>query len=290
MTKQKFKRKEGPSLEEKVQELVNTLEEGVLNFSYSFEEYKAILEMQALMPHYSFRNVLLAKIQYPHGRFFASFNHWNELGRRVKKGSKAIKILGPRFKKVVNEDGEEESRLIGFLTLPVFAYEQTEGDPLPIDRIKIELEGDCPEAREIINMAEMICMKDDCPVTYGDAKGANGYYVPATHSIVISDTLSVNHRAKTLVHELVHSKVHRYDCSSTQSEKEIVAEGTAFVVCSFFGLDTSDYSFRYVKGWSDNKHESPLIKYGSQISDISRAIINEFKELKESSDIHTIVA
>lgn len=273
----------GPSAEEKVKELVSILEDGVKNFSYSPEEYMALLEMKALMPNYSFRNIMVAKAQYPHGSFFASLKRWNELGRKVKKGSKSIKIFKPNFKKVLNDDGEEESKLFGFLTVPVFEYSQTEGEPLPIEKVHIKLEGDCPEARSIINYAETLAKQDHCPVTYGDAQGANGYYAPATHEIVVSDSLSINHRCKTLVHELVHSRVHRYDQASSASEKEVVAEGSAFVVCSFFGLDTSDYSFRYVKSWS-KKDEEALIKYGSQICDIAGKIIKDFKALIESNE------
>lgn len=156
----------------------------------------------------------------------------------------------------------------------------TEGEPLPIEKVHIKLDGDCPEAREIIGYAEKIAENDNCPITYGDANGANGYYSPANHNIVVSDSLSINHRCKTLVHELVHSKVHRYDRNSSATEKEVVAEGTAYVVCSFFGLDTSDYSFRYVKSWSQNDEDS-LVRYGSQICEISGKIINEFKKLME---------
>lgn len=265
------------SVKERVEELSKTLEEGVLNFSYTPEQFAAMMEMKALMPNYSFRNLMVAKAQFPHATYLASFRRWNELGRKVKKGAKAIWIFAPRFKKVENEDGVEENKLIGFITVPVFDVAQTEGEPLPIDRVKIELEGDSPEARRIIEYATAIAEKDNCPVYYGDAEGANGYYVPALHQIVIDETLSINQRAKTLVHELVHSKVHRYDTQSSRQEKEVVAEGTAFVVCTFFGLDTSDYSFQYVYSW--DKEGEKLMKYGTQICEIAGNIIREFQEL-----------
>ncbi|KZE67948.1 LtrC [Fictibacillus phosphorivorans] len=280
-SKKKWKKKDGPSVQEKVEELVSILEVGVKNFSYDPEVFKAILEMKALMPNYSFRNIMVAKSQFPNASFIASYKRWQELGRNVKKGAKSLKIFKPNFKKAKNEDGSQsnEVQLVGFLTVPVFAYEQTEGEPLPIDKAKITLDGDCPEARHIIEIAERIAAEDNCPVSYGDAEGSNGYYVPSLHEIVVEESLSINHRCKTLVHELVHSRVHRHDDKSTRSEKEVVAEGSAFVVCSFFGLDTSDYSFGYVKGWSDD--EEALVKYGSQICDISGRIINDFKKLME---------
>lgn len=276
------KKRQTKTIQEKVEELAEVLKRGVENFSYTPEEFAALLEMKALMPHYSFRNILVAKAQYPNATFLASFKRWNELGRKVKKGSKAIRIFAPRFKKVENEDGEEETQLIGFIAVPVFDYSQTEGEPLPIDKIKINLEGDCPEARKIIKWAEIIAKRDECPVIYGDANGANGYYVPTFHEIVIEQSLSINHRAKTLVHELVHSKIHRYDTKSSTQEKEVVAEGTAFIVCKFLGLDTSDYSFRYVYSWGgkDEAGES-LMKYGTQIIDTAGKLIQEFVSLME---------
>lgn len=118
--------KEGPSVEERVQELVSILDDGIKNFMYSPDEFKALLEMKALMPNYSFRNILVAKTQYPNASFIASFKRWNELGRKVKKGAKAIKIFKPNFKKVKDENGitSDEAKLVGFLTVPVFCYEQ----------------------------------------------------------------------------------------------------------------------------------------------------------------------
>jgi antirestriction protein ArdC len=273
------------TVKERVEELAAVLEEGVKNFQYTPEELKALLEMKALMPTYSFRNILVAKAQFPYATFLASLKRWNELGRKVKKGSKAIRIFAPRFKKIEDEEtGEEKQVLIGFITVPVFALEQTEGEPLPIDRIKINLEGDSPEARRIIRIAEMIAGRDGCRVTYRDAMGANGYYQPATHEIVVDESLSMNQRCKTLVHELVHSKVHRQHTRSSTAEKEIVAEGTAFIVCSYFGLDTSDYSFRYVYSWKDRKDENPLMTYGTQICEIAQKIIEEFQTLMEYTE------
>ncbi|WP_269920043.1 ArdC family protein [Caldifermentibacillus hisashii] len=280
-----FEQKKGKkSIQERVEELALVLEEGVANFSYTPEEYIALLEMKALMPHYSFRNIIIAKAQFPHASYLASLKRWNELGRKVKKGSKAIKIFAPRFKKVVEEDGEEKNELVGFIPVPVFAYEQTEGEPLPIDKVRITLEGDSPVARNIIECAEILASKDQCPITYGDARGANGFYVPATHEIVVEESLSMNHRCKTLVHELVHSRVHRHDTTSSSTEKEVVAEGTAFIVCSYFGLDTSDYSFRYVYSWKDKKDENPLMKYGQQICTIAGKLINEFQLVMEQKE------
>ncbi|MDC3424379.1 ArdC-like ssDNA-binding domain-containing protein [Aquibacillus sp. 3ASR75-11] len=283
MSKKGWKNKGNrPTQKERVEELLETLEEGVLNFMRSPEQLKAILEMKALMPSYSFRNLIVAKAQLPHASFIASFKRWNELGRKVKKGQKALRIFAPRFVKAKDEEKSngEDYKLIGFITVPVFDYTQTEGDPLPIDKVKIALEGDCPEAREIISLAEKVAEADNCPITYGDTGVANGFYSPMEHSITVSSELSINHRCKTLVHELVHSIVDRFNLKSSKKEQEVVAEGTAFVVCSYFGLDTSDYSFQYVKSWSKEDDEA-VMKFGTKICDTAAKIIQQFEALKE---------
>jgi antirestriction protein ArdC len=279
----KKKRKyNGPTQKERVTELLNTLEDGVVNFLPDPEKFKAVLEMKALMPHYSMRNIIVAKAQLPHASFLAGYKRWNELGRQVIKGEKALRIFAPRFKKEKDkETGKEETKMVGFITVPVFDYSQTEGDPLPIDKIKIKLEGDSPEAREIIQLAEQVAENDNCSITYGTTGNARGFYEPLRHAITVNDQLSVNHRCKTLVHELVHSKVDHIDNirKTTAKEREVVAEGTAFIICSYFGLDTSNYSFEYVKGWGKGE-DNPVMKYTERIFDTATMLINEFEEEK----------
>ena len=127
-----MKKKVGKSLEEKkqeVEELLGKLQEGVENFRYEPEYYKAILDMQALMPSYSFRNLILIQKQCPHASYVASFNQWKKLERYVRKGERALRILAPRFKQVEDEVTKKtEQKLIGFMTVPVFNVTQTEGE------------------------------------------------------------------------------------------------------------------------------------------------------------------
>jgi len=284
MAKKAEKRRTAEEKKEQVEQLLQSLEEGVKNFEYSPEKYMAIMKMQALMPHYSFRNIMLAKLQLPNACFIASFKRWKELGRNVIKGEKAIRILAPRFKKEVDElSGEDELKLIGFLGVPVFDVTQTEGEPLPIDRINLTLDGSSEEAIQIFEWVKILAKEDDCPVTLKKISGANGYYSLTDHEIVVDCDLSINHRAKTGVHELVHSRVHRNIKGTTAEERECVAEGVAFVCCSYFGLDTSEYSFEYVKGWSKDGGES-LMKYGEIIQKTANALIQDFERVAMSSN------
>lgn len=277
MAKKAFKRRTAEEKKEQVEQLLQTLEEGVENFQCDPDNYRALLEMQALMPNYTFRNIMLAKLQLPDARYLASFKRWKELGRDIILGEKALRILAPRFMKVEDElTGEEKQQLIGFLGVPVFDVSQTHGDPLPIDRIKLTLEGESAEAVQIFNWVKMLAVEDDCPVLLKKVHGANGYYSLTEHEIVVDETLSINQRAKTGVHELVHSRVHRKIEGTTAPERECVAEGTAYIVCTYFGLDTSDYSFEYVKGWSKAGGE-PLMKYGEIIQKTAQSIIQDFE-------------
>ncbi|WP_157638530.1 ArdC-like ssDNA-binding domain-containing protein [Bacillus sp. NRRL B-14911] len=283
MTKAAFKRRTVDEKKEQVEKLIQSLDEGVKNFTYNPGRFKALLEMQALMPKYTFRNIMLARIQLPEAQFIASFNRWKELGRNVKKGERSLRILAPRFKKVKDEiTGEEETKLIGFLGVPVFDVSQTEGDPLPADRIKLTLDGESQEAVDIFEWVKELAKEDDCPVTIKHADGANGYYSITNHAIVVDSKLSINHRAKTGVHELVHSRVHRNINGTTATERECVAEGVAFIVCSYFGLDTSDYSFEYVNGWSKDGGES-LMKYGDIMQKTANLLIEDFERVAEKS-------
>ncbi|WP_066412774.1 ArdC family protein [Sutcliffiella cohnii] len=264
------------SKKERVEQLTKILEKGVVDFQYDPEEFKALLRMKALMPNYSFRNLLVAKAQFPDVSFIAPFKRWSELGRKIIKGEQAIRIFAPQFKKVEDSTDKDVYKIIGYVSVPVFDVSQTEGEPLPIDEINLRLEGDCPEAREIIQMVEDV---SDCTITYGNTGVANGFYNQVAHSITVSEKLSINHRAKTLVHEFVHSRCHQLGDNSTAMEREVVAEGCAFIVCNYFGLDTSDYSFRYVKGWSQGNADA-LMQFGTQICDVSSKIIHQFEQWK----------
>ncbi|MER2009697.1 MAG: ArdC family protein [Psychrobacillus sp.] len=279
MAKKYTNRRTAEEKQEQVEGLLKTLEEGVLNFQYDPEKFKALLKMQSLMYSYSFNNVMLIKQQFPNATYVASFARWKNLNRNVRKGEKAIRVLAPRLKKEIDEiTGEEQSKLIGFIATPVFDVSQTEGEPLPIEAFTLELNGESDEAIKIFEWVKLLAEEDDCPVQIGFANGACGYYSPMKHEIMIDESLSINHRAKTAVHELVHSRVHRYSTNTSKEEKESVAEGVAFIICSYFGLDTSDYSFEYVRGWSSDNGES-LKKYCQIIQKTAQVLITDFERV-----------
>lgn len=281
--KKNYKGRTAEEKKEEVEKLLKQLDVGVQNFEYDPEKFKLILEMQALMPTYSFRNIMLIAGQMKSATFVASFNNWKTLNRFVTKGQKSIRILAPQFiKDKCEKTGEEKSKLIGFYPVPVFDVSQTDGEPLPIDKAKLKLDGESDEAVRIFKWTQTLALEDNCPVHIAFANGANGYYSPDSHEIVLDPSLSVNHLAKTAVHELVHSRVHRYShVNTTPQEMECVAEGVAYIICSYFNLDTSDYSFGYVKGWSGDEGAS-LMKYGQTIQQTANELISDFERVSSS--------
>ena len=241
----------------KTKELVQKLHEGVQGVFQS-ERFQQWLKLQARFHDYSAANTLLILLQKPEAKQVAGFQTWKKLGRKVKKGEKGIAILAPLVKKVKTEDESEletaeEQYISGFRTVYVFDVRQTEGDELP--ELAREMEGNSLEAAALVDKLYLIADNLGLRViTYTEGhRGAMGYFNPVKQEIGLKHS-SQDQMAKTLLHELAHVLTKNPDY--TYQQGEIIAEGTAFVVATYFGLDTSNYSFEYVAGWS-SRQERP---------------------------------
>lgn len=248
-----------------IEEITKKLEEGVQGI-YEGDGYKTFLEVMSKFHTYSVNNCILIAMQKPEATQVAGFKSWQKnFKRNVKKGEKAIKILAPiphKFtKEIENEDGEKVQKEIQYMTfraIPVFDISQTEGEELP--SICKMLEGSVEGFQSLIDKLESL---SPVPVAYEPISGgANGYYSHATKSIVVDAGLSEQHKVKTLIHEIAHSILHNKDNGeekdADRSTKEVQAESVAYTVCNWLGLDTSDYSFGYVAGWSAGKELKEL--------------------------------
>jgi hypothetical protein len=103
--------------------------------------------------------------------------------------------------------------------------------------------------------------------------GANGLYSPWRKLILLRETLADDQKAKSLTHELAHHLLHR-DAPASEAERptlEAEAEGTAYAVLFYFGVDTSSYSFAYVAHWAEQKEVVKAVLAGIQKT--ARAII-----------------
>ncbi len=247
-----------------VEEITSQLEEGV-KATFGSSEYKRWLNVLSRLYNYSASNTMLILTQMPEATMVASFTKWKSLGRSVKKGEHAIKVLSPvpkSYKKkkidsktkevVLDEKGNpiyEKVDFVAFKVASVFDVSQTEGKDLP--KVVHELNGDVDDYNDLLSS---ICHVASSPINFtnDDLGGAKGRYVPSSNTIDIRTDLSEEQTVKTLLHELAHSILHK-DSDVDRERAEVEAESVAYTVCQHYGIDTSSYSFGYVASWSKNK-------------------------------------
>ena len=263
-----------------VAELVARLEAGVQGVTTS-DGWRAYLAAQAKFYHYSLGNTLLIMAQMPSATRIGGFHFWLRLGRHVKKGEHGLRILAPvTVRKVEDEDedgsdgGDDARTVTRFRIVTVFDISQTDGEPLaehPCQKLTTDSERGRWLLAHLLDLAraEGIAVREDAT----DLGTANGCYYPATHSIALAAGLSEDARAKTLCHEIAHAILHRRT-DRTRQEQEAEAEGTAFVVAAWAGLDTSSYSFAYVADWAGRDDAAALVRQtGSTIQRAAAKII-----------------
>lgn len=266
----------GQNSAERMKEITDRLETGIQEL-FESERYKAYLTTMSKFHSYSFNNTLLIAMQG--GQLVAGYNKWrDDFHRNVKKGEKAIKILAPapfKAKKEVQKldaqgrpvkgkDGKpvtevQEIQVPAFKIVSVFDVSQTEGEPLPSIGVE-ELTGSVERYGEFFKALEQT---SPVPIGFEDIPGgSHGYYHLTEKRIAIQEGMSELQTLKTAIHEIAHSKLHAIDPEAPAIEqadrpdsrtREVQAESVAYAVCQHYGLDTSDYSFGYVAGWSSGK-------------------------------------
>jgi antirestriction protein ArdC len=267
--------------EEQMKEITERLEKGVQEL-FTSEKYTEYLKAMSQFHNYSFNNTLLIAMQKPEATLVAGYGTWNKkFNRQVKRGEKGIKIFAPipikqkdeieKFdpetsEPILRPDGQPETEEVvhiipRFRVTTVFDISQTYGDPLP--------ELDAPELMGGVEnfpvFMEAIENVSPVPIRYAEIEGeSKGYYSNIEKEIVIQDRMSEKQTMKTAVHEVTHAMCHDRDIMEELGEKknrmtkEVEAESVAYTVCSYFGLDTSDYSFPYIAGWSSDMEMKEL--------------------------------
>ena len=222
--KKNYKTKTHEEKQDEIKAALQEVENGVANIfqKEGFEEnFKAYLDTMSKFHNYSTNNQILLRMQKPDITHVASFNKWkNEFNRTVKKGEKALKILAPcpYTKTVRDEDGnpvldedgnEKKVGYTSFKLASVFDISQTEGEPIKNLEFLNELEGE--DIRAIV-LTQAITNVTDCNVRHEAMGQAKGYFKEVENGkneIVVKDGLSQLQEAKTMVHEYVHSEVHK---------------------------------------------------------------------------------
>ena len=255
----------GKTQKERIQEITEQLEAGVVAV-FESDAYKAYLNCMSKFHNYSLNNTLLIALQRPDASLVAGYNAWKkDHGRQVRKGEKGIKIIAPcKYKVELDEKDDDGNQKVaeytGFKVTTVFDYSQTEGKELPTLGVN-ELTGDVSDYRKLFNALTEMC---PVPVYSEDIEGgAKGYFSDTEGKIVIKSGMSQMQTIKTLIHEMAHEKLHAKehldkDHPLDRRTKEVEAESIAYTICQHYGLDSSDYSFSYVAGWSSGKETKEL--------------------------------
>ena len=299
---------------QKVKEITDKLEEGLKEL-FESEKYRNYLSTMSKFHNYSFNNTLLIALQRPDASLVAGYQAWQKnFNRHVKRGEKGIRILAPAPYKIKEErdkldpvtgevmldkDGmpqteEVEVKIPAFRAVSVFDVSQTDGEPLP------EL-----EAKELLSTVEgyedfikAVTYVAPAPIGFEDIPGASkGYFNIEENRIAVQEGMSESQTLKTMVHETAHSMLHNKEVSKEdilapakdRNTKEVEAEGVAFTVCSHFGIDTSEYTFGYIAGWSSGRDmkelKSSLDTIRRTASELITGIEEQLRELQRDREI-----
>lgn len=281
---------------ENLDNALKMLEDGVRDV-FESNKFQEVLDTMSKFHSYSMNNIILIESQRPTATNVAGFSTWKKLGRNVIKGESGIQILAPVPRKYdvevekTDKDGNvtkeiEQKEYMSFRVAYVFDIEQTEGKELTLDITKT-LDRENPNYEMLYDTLKQIT---DCKVIEEDTGKANGYFNKVDNVIAVKKDNPLEQKIKTIIHEIAHSKLHNTPEASfmDSKHKEIEAEATAYVVCNYLGIDSSDYSFGYVAGWSRDKESDYLKSVLDKIKDVSNEIIDltedKYKELnKEQS-------
>ena len=269
---------------QKVQEITDKLEEGLKEL-FESEKYKTYLSTMSKFHNYSFNNTLLIAMQKPEATLVAGYKAWQKnFERHVNKGEKAIRILAPAPYKIkeerdkldpvtgemmFDENGMPQKEQVEvtipvFRAVSVFDVSQTDGKPiqeLEAQELLSTVEGYEDFVQALMNVAPVPIGFEDIP---GDSKG---YFHTEEKRIAVQENMSESQTLKTMVHEVAHSMLHNKEINrddlmeapaKDRNTKEVEAESVAYTVCKHFGIDTSDYSFGYIAGWSSGKDMKEL--------------------------------
>ena len=299
---------------QKVKEITDRLEKGLKDL-FESEKYKSYLSTMSKFHNYSVNNTLLIALQKPEATLVAGFKAWQtNFNRHVNKGEKGIRILAPtpytikeerdKLDPVTGEvmfdkDGmpqteEVEIKIPAFRVISVFDVSQTIGEPIPTLETKellATVEGYEDFTKAVTNVSPV-------PISFGDIPGdSKGYFSSEEKQIVLQEGMSESQTLKTMIHETAHSILHNKEMSKDnllapakdRNTKEIEAESIAYTVCQHFGIETSEYSFHYIAGWSSGKDmrelKSSLDTIRRTASELIIGIEEQLRELQRDRDL-----
>lgn len=268
---------------QQVREITDKLEQGLKEL-FESERFKEYLKTMSKFYNYSFNNTLLIAMQKPDATLIAGYTAWQRnFDRHVMKGEKGIKILAPApykvqeerekldpatQKPVLDKDGKPVTETVevtrpAFKVVSVFDVSQTDGKELP-DIAVGELTGSVENYAAFFDALKEL---SPVPIAFENiTDGAKGYFSHVENRIAIQEGMSEIQTIKTAIHEIAHAKLHAVtpgekvapEDKKDRRTKEVEAESVAYTVCQRYGIETSDYSFGYIAGWSSDKETKEL--------------------------------
>ena len=297
---------------QKVQELTDKLERGLTEL-FNSDSYKNYLSTMSKFHNYSFNNTLLIAMQKPEASLVAGYKAWQKnFERHVNKGEKAIRILAPAPYKIKEErdkidpvtqeimldrDGnpqkeEVEITIPAFRAVSVFDVSQTDGKPIPELEAK-ELLSDVEGYQDMIHAVEAVSpVSIEMEEIAGESKG---YFDREARRIAVQENMSESQTLKTMIHEVAHSMLHNKEVEQDEqarkdrNTKEVEAESIAYTVCQHLGVDTSEYSFGYIAGWSSGRDTKELKSSMDTIrrtaSELITGIEEQLEEIRRDREV-----
>ena len=294
-----------------LEEITEKLEKGVQEI-FESDKYKTWLSTMSKFHHYSLNNTILIALQRPDATSVAGYQAWKRnFGRQVRKGEKGIKIIAPSpykvkteqdkidpftHQKILDFNGEPVKEVVeverpAFRVATVFDVSQTEGKELPTLGVD-ELSG---QVNEFDQFFEALKRTSPVPMAFEDIQsGAKGYFHVQDQRIAIQEGMSETQTIKTAIHEMTHATLHSTEklkaegVQKSSQSKEVEAESVAYTICQHYGIDTSDYSFAYIAGWSSGKETAELKEsletIRSTASDLINRIDGHLEELKKERE------
>ena len=300
---------------DKVKEITDQLEQGIKDL-FESQKYADYLRTMSKLHNYSFNNSLLIAMQKPDATMVAGYTSWQaNFHRNVMKGEQGIKILAPSPYKVSKDiekiDPDTQQPIIGkdgqpvkervqvtipaFKVATVFDVSQTQGEPIP--EISKVLTDDVKDYERFFKAIQEV---SPVPIEFRNIEsGANGYYHLEDKVIAIKEDMSQAQTLKTAIHELSHAMLHDKDSGIEKDSqldrrtKEVQAESVAYTVCCHYGLDTSDYSFGYIAGWSSEKEldelKNSMNTIRSTASEIIKGIDEKLYRAEQEEKVESLV-
>jgi hypothetical protein len=218
----------------------------------------------------------------------AGFRTWLKLGRCVRKGEVALRILAPMPVKERDQvTGEEtDERRVFFKTAFVFDVSQTVvldgAEPMPLEPPRQPLTGDSHGhlLAPLRGFAESLGYS----VSFEAIDGSmGGWCDPDAKRIVVDATVPANAQLRTLIHECAHALGIGYDRHS-RAQAEVMVDTVTLVAASAVGLAVDGETVPYVSGWGEDGALDAVTEFAETIDQVARQIEDVLLAAQEQLD------